>query len=106
MNTKRTHQITFRLSDTELINFKKRVSESGYSQQEFLRRLALNKEIRNMDALKDLLPELKRQGVNLNQIAKKLNERQYVDYNSIFKNTLQEVTNTWQSLRQYLHTLQ
>lgn len=104
MNKKRKHQITFRLSDEEYLLFKKKLSSSGYNQQEFLRRAALGKDITNMDAIKEILPEMKKQGVNLNQIAKRLNERGYVDYDTSLHNTLQEVSSTWQSLKQFLAT--
>lgn len=64
--------------------------------------MALNKKIINMDGLKEIFPEMKRQGVNLNQIAKKLNERQFVDYDQELGSTLKEVKETWQSLRRFL----
>ena len=106
MNTKRTHQVTFRLSDDEVTSLKKKISSSGCNQQEYLRRVALGKDITNMDGIKEVLPEMKKQGVNLNQIAKKLNERGYVDYENTLEAALKEVTETWQSLRQYLATHQ
>lgn len=102
MNTKRTHQVTFRLSDEELALLKDKITSSGINQQEYLRRVALNKKIINMDGLKEIFPEMKRQGVNLNQIAKKLNERQFVDYDQELGSTLKEVKETWQSLRRFL----
>lgn len=92
----------FRLSDGELDGFKEKVKKSGLNQQEYLRRCVLDKEILNVDPLKALVPEMKRQGTNLNQIAKRLNEKQYVDYNKDLANCLQEVTETWQSLKQFL----
>lgn len=106
MNTKRTHQVTFRLSDDELSSLKKKISSSGCNQQEYLRRAALGKSVTNTDGIKQILPEMKKQGVNLNQIAKKLNERGYVDYDGILSKTLKEVQDVWQSLRQYLVTHQ
>ena len=102
MNTKRTHQATFRLSDEELEKLKKKISSSGRNQQEYLRRVALGKDITNMDGIKEVLPEMKKQGVNLNQIAKKLNERGFVDYENTLGTTLKEVRETWRLLRQYL----
>lgn len=104
MNKKRPHQVTFRLSDEELELLKKKISSSGKNQQEYLRRAALEKEIMNMDELKELIPEMKRQGNNLNQVAKRLNERGYVDYDKILEPVLKGVNETWQSLKQYLVT--
>ena len=106
MNITRPNQVTFRLSDEEISSLKKKISSSGISQQEYLRRAALGKNIINTDGIKEILPEMKRQGVNLNQVAKKLNERGYVDYESTLSSTLKEVQETWQSLKQYLHTHQ
>lgn len=104
MNKKRPHQVTFRLSDEELEILKEKVSSSGKNQQEYLRRVALSQNITNMNELKELIPEMKRQGNNLNQIAKKLNENGYVDYGNVLSGTLKEVKETWQSLKQYLVT--
>ena len=56
----------------------------------------------NLDGLKEIYPELKRQGNNLNQIAKKLNENGYVDYKQELPNTMKEVREVWQLLKQYL----
>ena len=104
MNKKRPHQVTFRLSDEELALLKKKISSSGKYQQEYLRKAALGKDITNTDALKEFLPEMKRQGNNINQIAKRLNERGYVDYDKTLEATLRGVMDTWQSLRQWLAT--
>ena len=104
MNKKRPHQVTFRLSDEELEILKEKISSSGKKQQEYLRRAALEMHITNMDPLKELIPEMKKQGTNLNQVAKKLNENGYVDYGNVLAGTLQEVKETWQSLKQYLAT--
>ena len=56
----------------------------------------------DLDGLKEIYPELKRQGNNLNQIAKKLNENGYVDYKQELPNTMKEVREVWQLLKQYL----
>ena len=104
MNKKRPHQVTFRLSDEELEILKDKISSSGKKRQEYLRRAALEMQITNMDPLKELIPEMKKQGTNLNQVAKKLNENGYVDYGNVLSGTLQEVKETWQSLKQYLAT--
>ena len=105
MNKKRPHQVTFRLSDEELEILKEKISSSSSGKkQEYLRRAALEMQITNMDPLKELIPEMKKQGTNLNQVAKKLNENRYVDYGNVLSGTLKEVKETWQSLKQYLAT--
>ena len=52
------------------------------------------------------MPELKRQGANLNQLVKKLNERGFIDYKKELPETLGEVRAIWQLLRQYLQKLE
>lgn len=99
-------QVNFRISESEKRELDEKVKRSRLSQKEYLLRSALEKEIIDMEPLKDLLLEMKRQGVNLNQVAKKLNAQGYVDYNHELKDVLKEVETAWQSLRQYLHTHQ
>lgn len=106
MNKNRPHQVTFRLSDEELEQLKANIEKSGLRQQEYLRRAALSVEVLNTDDLKEVWPELKRQGNNLNQIAKQLNSRQYVDFKNSLEPALKEWKEVWQLLRQYLHTHQ
>lgn len=102
VNTKRKKQITFRLSDTETAILYRKIQESGLNQQEYLRKAALEKEIVNLKPIREILPEMKKQGNNLNQIAKALNYRQFVDYDRELNRTLQEVRSAWQLLKQYL----
>lgn len=60
----------------------------------------------NIDGIKEIVPELKRQGANLNQLVKKLNERGFIDYKKELPETLGEVRAVWQLLRQYLQKLE
>ena len=105
MNTKRTKQVIIRLSAEEIHTLKDKVKVAGISQQEYLRKSILDKKIVNTEGVKAVMPELKRQGNNLNQIAKVLNSRGYVDYEKALCATLKEVKEVWQLLKQYLHTL-
>ena len=84
-NRTRPKQIVIRVSEEELAQIKETQSK-----------------IVNLDGLKEIYPELKRQGNNLNQIAKKLNENGYVDYRQELPNTMKEVREVWQLLKQYL----
>lgn len=106
MGKQRNKQVNFRMTEEEFKVLKEKVEQSGMNQREFLRRCVLDKVILNVDSLKTLIPEMKRQGSNLNQIAKRLNERKFVDYNNELSGCLQEVEETWQSLKQFLHTHQ
>lgn len=105
-NRTRTHQIKVRLSDAELAVLKDRISQSGLSQQEFLVAAALNIPINitvtDSSEIRKLLPELKRQGNNLNQLTKKLHETGYVDYHQELPAMQKELNDIWQLLKQYL----
>lgn len=90
------------MSEEEVIKFQRQVEKSGVSQQEYLLRCALNKSIMNTDGIKELLPELKRQGANLNQLTKKLNERGFIDYKQELPQLEKELNEIWQLLKQYL----
>lgn len=68
---------------------------------------ALQKEMNVIDTsvLRDILIELQRQGNNLNQLTKKLNERGFVDYKGELP-TLKELKEVWQQLNQFLQNNQ
>lgn len=80
-NKTRPKKITFRLSEEELQLFNDKVTESGMNQQEYCVSAVLGAEIVNnkIEGLKEILPELKRQGNNLNQIAKAYHETGKID---------------------------
>ena len=103
---KKRVQVNFSITENEKKEIDKKVKCSGLSQKEYLLKCALEKEVINMEPLKDIILEMKRQGNNLNQVAKKLNAQGYVDYNHELKDVLKEVENAWQSLRLYLLTHQ
>ena len=70
MNKTRPKQLSFRVSEEEYQQLQEKISESGKNQQEYILSCVLEKQIVNTDGIKELLPELKRIGNNLNQIAK------------------------------------
>lgn len=94
-------QVKFRLSEEEAEQLKSKVEKSGMSQQEYLMKCALNKNVTNTDGIKEVVPEIKRVGNNLNQIAKELNGKGYYNYNLITDNQ-KELKDIWQLLKQYL----
>ena len=106
MNKSRPKQLSFRVSEKEWELLQQKISESGKTQQDFILSCVLGKEITNTDGIKEIVPELKRQGVNLNQLVKKLNERGFIDYKKELPETLGEVRAVWQLLRQYLQKLE
>ena len=102
-NKSRPKQLSFRVSEEEWELLQQKIAESGMNQH--ILSCVLGQKIVNTDGIKEIVPELKRQGTNLNQIAKRLNERGYIDYKKELPTVLDEVKMVWQSLRQYLQKL-
>ena len=94
-------QIKFRVSEEEAEQLRKKVEQSGKSQQQYIIEALTQSNIVNTDGIKELIPELKRVGNNLNQIAHALNGSSYYSYNLITENQ-KELTEIWQSLKQFL----
>ena len=99
----RTRKMTFRLTQDEYDLIKKKVDESGTSQQQFLLKTALEKEIICVNQFQKLIFELKKIGVNINQITKHCNEIGTVSDadSSEIKGGLDQA---WQLLKQSIHT--
>ena len=70
----RNRKMTFRLTEDEYNIIKDKVTESGISQQKFLLQTALEKEIIHIKEYQDLIFQIKKIGVNINQIARHCNE--------------------------------
>lgn len=104
MNKTRPKVINFRLSEKEAEILKKKIERSGKKQQEYLAACALQKKITNTDGIKVLLPELKRIGSNLNQIAKALNTTGHYEPQLLQQNQ-KELNELWQQLRQLIAQL-
>lgn len=100
-NKSRPKQVMFRMSEEEYEQFMKKVEQSGTNQQEYILRSVLEQSITNTDGIKEVVPELKRVGNNLNQIAHALNGTRYYQYNLITENQ-EELKGIWQLLKQYL----
>jgi hypothetical protein len=98
MNRTRPKQIVIRMTDEEFNTLKEKVDKSGMKQQEYLIKAITGKTITNTDGLKELTPELKRIGVNLNQIAKTCNQGNQASYDEI-QRIGEELNEVWQSLR-------
>lgn len=96
----------FRVSEEEAEKLRRKVEQSGMSQQEYILKAVLEKQITNTDGIKAVVPELKRQGANLNQLTKKLNERGYLDYKNELPQMEKELKEVWQLLKQYLQNVE
>ena len=104
MNKSRPKQIVIRVSEEELAQIKKKVEQSGIKQQDFLLKAILEKPVTNTDGIKEVMPELKRIGNNLNQIAKQCNEENAVSLRTMAetKKIGEELNSVWLLLKQFL----
>ena len=76
-NRKRNISVSVRMTPEEKIQFDKKVLKSGLTQSDFFIKTALQKEIKvvgSVEQLDRLIFEINKIGVNLNQIAKRMNE--------------------------------
>ena len=99
MNKSRPNKVTVRLSDSELSDLKKRIKLSGFNQQQFLSRAIFNKAMIDKEQLHGLLIELRREGVNLNQIARAINTYKVLDDTTKINQTIENLEALWQCLR-------
>lgn len=70
----RTRKMTFRLTEEEYAKVKGKVEEAGISQQQFLLKTALGKEIIRIKEFQELIFQIKKIGININQITRHANE--------------------------------
>jgi hypothetical protein len=64
---------SFRVSEEEKIKIDKKIKKSKLKKSDFLRKTVLEKEIIVIEDFKEFFIELKKQGTNINQIARILN---------------------------------
>ena len=99
MNKTRPNKVTVRLSDSELSDLKKRIKLSGFNQQQFLTRAIFNKAMMDKEQLHSLLIELRREGCNLNQIARACNTYKVLDDEQKIRQTIENLEALWLCLR-------
>lgn len=90
--------MTFRLNEKEYEQIKEKVEESGISQQQFLLKTALEKDIIHIKEFQTLIFQLKKIGVNINQIAKHCNETGVISNDDI-EEIKEGVNMIWQLLK-------
>ena len=99
MNRSRPKQIVIRMSEKEFEKVKNQIEKSGMKQQDYLIKCITKKKITNTDGLKKIIPEIKRIGVNINQIAKRINQGDKIIFNEI-EIIRKELSEVWQLLKQ------
>ena len=92
-NKSRPKQLSFRVSEEEWELLQQKIAESGMNQQQYILSCVFGKAIITTDGIKAVVPELKQQGANLNQIGQKLSV------------TLNDLSSVWQSLGAALQTV-
>lgn len=90
------------LTDEENEKLCKLIEKSKLKKSDYIRKCMLGKNITVVDGLKEFTTELKRVGINLNQIARAVNYRQSLDIREEIKTIHEEVRVLWQSLSEYL----
>ena len=93
----RARQVSFRLSDKEYALLQKKLSASQLSLTEFFIEAIREKKIIIINDFLPLLGELKRQGVNLNQLARRANQFSPLTEREVIF-ALQECQNTYRKL--------
>ena len=103
MNKTRPRQLIVRLSDSELQKIKRQVAKSGLSQQDYARLTLLTGYVTNTDGVKQVIPEMKRIGNNINQITRRCNSG-YPPVADDLAYIRKELDLLWQLLKLYLPT--
>lgn len=97
----RPKQVKFWATENELEKIKKKVKKSKLTQSEYLLRSALDKKIIVVEGLKDILLELSREGNNLNQISKSLNQGDKLDQEQ-FNEIKEKLMDIWDIIEKTL----
>ena len=97
MKRTRSHQVSFRLSDKEYALLQEKLAASQLSLTKFFIETISKGKVIVVNDFVPLLSELKRQGVNLNQLARRANQFSPVSEYEII-NTLQQCQNTYRRL--------
>lgn len=95
----RTKKMTFRLTNEEYKTIKGKVEKAGISQQQFLLKTVLEKEVICIKKFQSLMFQLKKIGVNINQIAKNSNQTGVVTNNEI-EEVKEGLNQIWRLLNQ------
>lgn len=101
-NRERKIQQKFYTNEDESENIKYKIVEANLSKQDYLLKCALGKKIIVIDGIGDLTREVKRIGVNLNQITHKVNAGELYDCRSELKGIHDELNKIWANLTQMI----
>ena len=85
MSTKKTERLQLRLSPEEKEMLMKKAAESRMTVSDYLASLVANKKVENVKSIPALIYEIRKIGVNINQIAHIGNSQRYLDNNLLNK---------------------
>jgi hypothetical protein len=94
----RNIQVQFRVSVSELEELNKNIKKSDLKKSVFLRKVAIENEVIVLEGLDEMVAQVKKIGVNINQIARVLNSGSYFDYSKDLQLTKKELNKIWQVL--------
>lgn len=94
----RPHKLIFCVNDEEYRIIKAKISKGKTSQQNFLLRAALDKEVVEMSELIEVIRQLKMIGNNLNQLTKKINQQRELSSLLDLKRLERGFEETWRQL--------
>jgi len=98
---KKNHKYSFRVDDKDYEKIQKNIEKSKLSITEYLTKSALNQEITVIEGLKDLILEVNKIGVNLNQLTK-LSHQGKVNCSKELEEINREMVEVWQLLRRLI----
>ena len=85
MSTKKTERLQLRLSPEEKEMLIKKAAESRMTVSDYLASLVANKKVETVKSIPALIYEIRKIGVNINQIAHIGNSQRYLDNNLLNK---------------------
>lgn len=100
-NRKRSERLSLGLTPDEKNMIRNGAKEAGMSQTDFIVASVKGTQILVLTGLPEMLLELNRQGCNLNQIARYLNEKGYASHTEIQK-TCQSCRNAYENLVRFV----
>lgn len=98
-NKTRTNKITIRVTETELELINQKAKEAKLPKNQYMINKALEEETTSYNGYLEIIKEIKKIGVNINQVARKINYTDEVTADDM-EQLLKEHDKLWQLLKQ------
>ena len=98
-NRKRKRILLIRLNDKEYNEINSKISETGLTKREFIYKAVVGAKIHKLHEAEEIEEEVRKIGVNINQIARKINSTNKVQEEELKKIT-EAMKSVWLLLRQ------